>query len=118
MDAAALGFWEWDVHAHRLVWSGGIERLFGLPDGGFAGAYEAVIELVHPADRSAVQQEIALCLITAKPCRIEFRNLRADGSIHWLAAEGRPLWNEAGTVTRVIGVIQDVTWRGHCERCV
>jgi PAS domain S-box-containing protein len=115
MEVANLGFWEWGVDANRLVWGGGLGRVFGTEEGSFAGAYESFLELVHPADRSAVQQEIALCLVRAKPCHIEFRNLRADGSVHWLAAQGRPLRNDVGTVSRVIGVVQDITWRKEIE---
>ena len=111
IEVADLGFWEWDVDNGRLAWCRGLEKLFELEETGFCGTYDAFLKLVHPADRALVQQEIAICLVKAQSCAIEFRNLRSDGSIRWLFARGRPVWNEMGIVSRIVGIVQDVTWR-------
>lgn len=109
MEFAQLAFWEWSLETHRLIWGVGLERVFGVDERYFTGTYQALLELVHSDDRVAVQQQIALCLVRGDPCRIEFRNVRPNDAIGLLVCEGRPLRNKAGTVTRVIGIVQKVS---------
>ena len=45
----------------------------------------------------------------------EFRVQRADGQLRWFASQGEPICNEAGTVERMVGIMQDITKRREAE---
>jgi signal transduction histidine kinase len=53
--------------------------------------------------------------ITAGEVASEYRVLHADGSVHWLQAKGRMLFDAAGNATRMVGFMQDITQRKQSE---
>ncbi|BAB75141.1 PAS domain S-box protein [Anabaena sp. FACHB-709] len=109
LDAANLGFWDWNVLTAKVVWSENHERLFGLVSGSFDGTYETFLSCVHPEDRESVIQVIGVCLENKTDYYDEFRIVWPDKSIHWIAAKGRFFYNDQGQPVRMIGVCMDIT---------
>ncbi|ABA23074.1 PAS/PAC sensor hybrid histidine kinase [Trichormus variabilis ATCC 29413] len=109
LDAANLGFWDWNVLTEKVVWSENHELLFGLVPGSFDGAYETFLCCVHPEDRESVMQVISACLNNKTDYYDEFRIVWPEKSIHWIAAKGRFFYNEQGQPVRMIGVCMDIT---------
>ncbi|WP_414755726.1 PAS domain S-box protein [Anabaena sp. CCY 9910] len=109
LDAANLGFWDWNVLTEKVVWSENHELLFGLVPGSFDGAYETFLSCVHPEDRESVIQVISACLDNKTDYYDEFRIVWPEKSIHWIAAKGRFFYNEQGQPVRMIGVCMDIT---------
>jgi PAS domain S-box-containing protein len=64
---------------------------------------------VHPEDRVAVVDEWQRCVETQWEFQKEFRYLRPDGSIVWVAGRAAPLRDEWGRVTEFMGTITEVT---------
>jgi PAS domain S-box-containing protein len=115
-QAAGLGSWDWDIERNELRWSDNLFRLFGLDPGAIRPTQEYVFEQTHPGDRARVEREVAALISTGDMTPLEYRIIRADGSLAYLMAtiavaeaiEGRP--------TRVIGSVQDITARRRAER--
>ena len=118
VEAARLGTWQWDIKANSVVWSMELERIHGLQPGTFAGTFEAYQSDIHPEDRERVLQTLQQTVIERKPHLLEYRIVLPDGSIRWLEARGRMLFDALGEPDRLVGVCMDVTDRKRSEEAL
>jgi PAS domain S-box-containing protein len=109
IDAAWMGFWDWDVATNRLIWSESHELLFGLTPGSFSGTYEAFLSYVHPDDRETVREKIASALADKIDYKGEFRVIWPNQSLHWISARGKFYYNQQGQAQRMLGVCMDIS---------
>jgi PAS domain S-box-containing protein len=109
-QAAGIGTFEWDIRNGSIEWSPELESLYGLPEGGFKGTYDAWISYVHPEDRAGAERCVREACNTTQ-FQAEFRIVRPDGSVRWLAARGKVDQNDAGKPLRMLGINIDVTDR-------
>ena len=72
-----------------------------------------LLGLAHPDDRSTIRQTMrAHILGETENYDLRYRVRAADGEYRWVHAVGRATeWDESGNVTRVAGVLTDVTSR-------
>ncbi len=92
-----------------------MEPLHGLAPGTFGGTFEHFEQLVHPEDRALLQSAIKTAIETREQFYVEFRNLRPNGGIHWIAGSGKVFEGSDGKPLRMIGVGMDVTNRRRSE---
>jgi len=118
VEAARLGTWQWDIKANSVLWSMELERIHGLQPGTFAGTFEAYQSDIHPDDHERVLQTIQQTVIERKPHLLEYRIVLPDGSIRWLEARGRMLFDALGEPDRLVGVCMDVTDRKRSEEAL
>jgi PAS domain S-box-containing protein len=115
-EAAGLGSWEWNTETDELLWSDNHYRLWGLKVGEIRPSLEYVVEHTHPDDRARVQRYVAALVPAGKRSQIEYRAIRADGTLrHFLSAVAVVDTPDDGP-TRVVGSIQDITERRRAER--
>ena len=105
------GAYEWDVRTNEVLWTPELERLYGLPAGGFAGRYGSWETFVHPADLLKVNGLAQKAVEERTGFRSEFRITRLDGETRWLELVGKVFCDESGEALRVIGLNRDVTER-------
>ncbi len=109
MSSVAMGTWEHDFVNGTEVWDDQMFSLRGLPPGPKAPDDEVRMALVHPDDRDhAAVQRLAIAASTGS-VDYEFRIVRPDGSMHWLASRSSPVFDDAGELVRRIGVNWDIT---------
>jgi PAS domain S-box-containing protein len=116
LEAGRMGVWDWNVRTGDLKWSDSLEPLHGLAPGAFGGTFEHFQQLVHPSDRQVVQSAIRQALETGGEFYVEFRNLRENGGIHWIAGSGKVFYGDDGQPLRMIGIGLDVTPRKRSEQ--
>jgi PAS domain S-box-containing protein len=109
LDAGRMGVWDWNIRTNELKWSPSLEPLHGLAPGTFEGTFDAFQRLIHPADRARVQAAIEEAIAKRTDYEVEFRNLRPNGGVHWIAGKGLVFTDEKGEPERMIGVGMDVT---------
>ncbi len=109
LRAARMGTWEWEMARGTVVWSQGVESLFGLKPGAFAGTFDSYLACIHPEDRPLIAARIAEAVSSGTQLVIEHRVLMGDGSIRWLRGEGEVVRSPDGTAQRLMGVVMDVT---------
>lgn len=89
LEAAEMGYWEWHPQTNQVIWSEQTAMVFGLAAGEFKGNFEAFMEIVHPEDRAALQQEINHTIEQKTEYRPEYRIVRPGGEVRWLSSRGR-----------------------------
>jgi PAS domain S-box-containing protein len=97
------------------TWSEVMEKLHGLPPGGFGRTREAFLACVHPDDRGRVAANIIAALRNPSGVPLEYRTTWPDGSVHWLTGFGRTVFDEQGHPARAAGVVLDVTAQKNLE---
>lgn len=105
---------DWDLKTNAVNWIG---NSFGRPPSEMSYAPD-VFALVHEADREPLTEVIRRSLETGEAYRFECRAFWPDGSVHWVGTAGKPLRNEQGEVTTVVGVNVDITDRKLSEEAL
>ncbi len=113
-EVAGVGTFEWMIQTNVNRWSPEIERLYGLPVGGFAGSYQAWAALVHPDDLAEAERRVRIALETGR-FEAEWRVVRPDGTIVPLLARGIVERDSQGRPLRMIGANVDITARVRAE---
>ncbi|MDX6749729.1 PAS domain S-box protein [Geminicoccaceae bacterium 1502E] len=117
---AALAAWDagtfrWEIAADRVTWDDNLRRVFALPEGREVRTIGDFLALVHPEDREAVVDGVQAALQARRDLDMEFRIVRGDGAVRWLADRGRLLLDGQGQPAAVIGACIDVTARRLAE---
>ncbi len=112
---ARLGNWAWDPYADVVTWSSEVQRLLGVPRGRRQAPMARFLSRVHPTDRPSAQAAIDGLVAAASPFALDVRFLLSGGVTRVLRAQGEPVVEDQGQVTRVIGTLQDITERTATE---
>ncbi|MDF2459691.1 MAG: putative Histidine kinase, partial [Nitrospira sp.] len=110
-QASQVGSFDWNLDTGVNSWSPELYGMYGLqPDesGETQAAWESYL---HPDDRYEMVEAVERSRTSGEPEDREFRIVRPDGEIRWLAARWRWLRNQAGQPVRVTGVNFDITQR-------
>ena len=113
-DSADLSLWEWDLNKDEFWITPTRRAQLGWPVSRKI-TFEDVISRWHADDRDQVRQAIEDAIKNGKDYETEFRTVRADGNVRWMAARGRAHVNKKGKSTRLLGVTMDVTARKQAE---
>ncbi len=92
--------------AYREIW--------GSPPDSLYQDAAAWLEAIHPDDRPVVER--ALPDQVRGEYDVEYRVVRPDGEIRWIADRAFPVHDDEGEVVRVVGVARDVTERKRAEQ--
>ncbi|GGA80687.1 bifunctional diguanylate cyclase/phosphodiesterase [Ornithinibacillus halotolerans] len=103
-----ISFWAWDLETDELTFSEGYARIYGVSSESIKGSPNFWIDVVHPDDKHIVidankQQK------EGKKTNITYRFFHSNGEIRWLQDRATPHVNKYGIISRVDGVIFDIT---------
>jgi len=116
LESGRLGSWDLDIASHRYVEISDIwKQNFGRPDVGDITQDEFILFL-HPDDRERVHEAAAKALAERQDYGAEYRCLWPDGSVHWMSANGKLLYDSKGNPKRMIGVTQIIDERKQAEQ--
>lgn len=71
--------------------------------------------IIHPQDKGKVEESIWQSITAKQPYVTEYRIVRQDGKIAWVYDKGQPIFNRAGEILYLDGVILDITERKETE---
>ncbi len=115
LSAAEMGTWEWELSSGNLTWSESTERMWGFRPKEFSGRMEDFTSRIHPDDLPHIWKEGEAAQREDRTAQVEFRVIRPDGSLRWVASKGRYLPGAVGQGTRMVGVVQDISARKRHE---
>jgi PAS domain S-box-containing protein len=109
ISGAAAG-WEWDIGTSLVHGDLRFAQLYGLtPEQAARGVSPKVFySIIHPADETRIRLAVGAMLRGAELFSKEYRVLLRDGSLHWVHARGRCLYDDEKPV-RFIGALVDIT---------
>lgn len=115
LDAARMGFWDWNMQTGLVTWSSNFKELFGLAPHTNEGPSETFLASVHPDDRDRLY-EGSLCSVDPKKTNDnEFRVVLPDGTIRWMQSKFQVFYDETNQPMRMIGIDLDITERKLAE---
>jgi two-component system cell cycle sensor histidine kinase/response regulator CckA len=107
MEAANVGYWDWNLIDDTQVWSETCKSLLGLPSESATGM-SVLMNSIHPDDREYVHASIHRAIDQKQGYFCKFRVLWPDGTMHWQSATGRAFYDENGRTTRMLGVALNI----------
>ncbi|MDC4223022.1 MAG: PAS domain S-box protein [Candidatus Manganitrophus sp.] len=116
LQAGRIGTWDWNMETGKIVWSRGHEELWGMAPGTFRGHLQR-FRGTDPSGRpggGGARPGACHCRAPHPPGH-NFGSSGRTASIHWIAAQGEPFFDEEGKPVRMIGVVRDITEQQRAE---
>lgn len=111
LETCRIGTWELDISglcANRCILH---DNIFGYKKLLSEWSCPLFLEHVHPDDRDHVQEKFKHAVEAKQDWSFECRIIRTDGEVRWIWAAGRHAADESGFLTRLVGIVQDITER-------
>jgi len=116
-DVAGLAILDWVIATNTFVHSENLVELFDLALApGEALAPAQLVDRVHPDDIARLIEEFTTGSQAARNFETEFRIVRRDGSVRWIASRGQFFTGPTGLPERMLSLSSDVTERKVAER--
>ena len=115
---AQIGDFSRDLETDRLEWSEAVYNIFGLdPDGpdGPEVPYDRFKKMVHPDDIEQLEASIRHAAETKSAHQFEYRIVRPDGAMRWIAVRAHTIGDEGGQSRKLVGTVQDITYQKNTE---
>jgi diguanylate cyclase (GGDEF)-like protein/PAS domain S-box-containing protein len=111
---ARIGNWEWVPDESEMLWSEEVYRIFGLEQRRGVATYEALMNVVHPEDRDAVEKALREVSCEKTAISLDHRIVTASGA-------ERVIHHQAEVVSQggdegIYGTIQDITDRTRAQQ--
>lgn len=114
VEANRMVAWEWDPRTDQITATANFADIYGLP--ALAGAADGMA-LVWPEDFPAHQEKVFRVARKGGEYHSRFRITRpVDGQTAWLEERAAALTDDSGQVTRLVGVVTDITARAEAEK--
>ncbi|MGG6240522.1 PAS domain S-box protein [Nodosilinea sp. AN01ver1] len=111
LSSAQMMAWDVDLETQNVICSPNAEAIWGMQ----VGTTDEFRALIHPDDRSLLQQAMAQAVAGNQAFVQDYRVIAADGEVRWLKSRGQIYLNDAGQAVRMIGVSIDITDRKQIE---
>ncbi|WP_194242451.1 PAS domain S-box protein [Gimesia benthica] len=109
LDSGQIGIWEWDLKHNTIYGDQRTQDIFEVYGTEQEFRFQDFLNLLHPDDRKGIDDQIEDCITSGCPFNSKFRIIHADGSMHYIHAEGRVTYGEDGAPEQFIGVCHDFT---------
>jgi PAS domain S-box-containing protein len=117
IDGGELGTWELDLKTGIATHSLRHDQIWGYPEGAADWGIDTAMENVVPEDHVLIKEAYDQAMETGVLSH-ENRITWPDGSVHWIAANGRVRYDEKGNPVRITGVVADITDRKQSEEAL
>ncbi|MHA7832747.1 MAG: sensor histidine kinase [Flagellimonas sp.] len=108
-EVANVGHWNWDIVENEITWSDQLYKIFNQDSQTFNANYESLVEIIHPEDRKAFNEDVTKCIKENTLHDIVHRIVVGNGEHRYVHQKGRVYYNEEGQAYRMSGTTQDVT---------
>jgi PAS domain S-box-containing protein len=107
LAAAHLGDWSRDGATDMVTLSGRAAEIFAVPPDAVM-TWAELRERLHPDDRERVSRSVEVAFANRSNYAVEYRVRTSEGE-RWVAAHGHATYDENGTITGSLGIVQDIT---------
>ncbi len=104
-----IGIWDWNILEDQLYWHASMYPIYGLQEQDGPGTYEMWRKALHPDDRESTEKAVADSVSEGRSLQIQFRIVRPDGEIRWIASRASVERDHEGKTRRLFGLNWDIT---------
>ena len=112
---AGVGGWEFDVASSAISWSDQTCRLHEMPLGHSPTLAEGIAYFT-PAARPVIEQAVQRGIDSGEPWDLELPIVTARGRPLWVRTVGEAEFDDASSLLRLSGAVQDITERRRLEQ--
>ena len=112
--ASRTSTYRWNLITNAIEEDESVERLMGV-DGAQIRNLDDYYKYVHPDDRAALERAAEDCAREGNDLAIDYRLIRPDGDICWVAERGKVFFDDSGNPEYMTGAIVDITERKKFE---
>ena len=111
---AHIGGWEVDMVTKTLYWTDETYRIHDLTPADYTPAIETAISFYTPESAELITTAVKAAMLTGQPYDLELELVTARQRRIWVRTAGE-VQKQAGRVTKIYGVFQDITERKRME---
>lgn len=111
------GSWRWELQTNTLVCSEEFCHIFDLAPEHRTISFADFAACIHPDDKKSVLDRIHYAVQMETAINVEYRILKADGSVLYLTGQGCPVFG-AGKLVDYVGTVNDVTAKHASENAL
>lgn len=122
LDAARLGWWQFNPVTGISMWDEGYRKIFGVSD--YSRPNQEILEkIIHPDDLSELWKKVEASINpeNPQPYYAEYRIIRPDGQLKWIEAHGTATFEGEGAerhAVNFVGTVRDITRRKSNEKLI
>ena len=110
LSSTRAAIWDWNILENEVYFSPQCLKMLGYDDHQLPQSWDTWSQIVVPSDYASFVDALSGHMIDPRQAfSHELRMQHADGSTLWIHIEAHCLADERGTVSRMVGVLRDVT---------
>jgi len=106
-ESARFGGWDVDLKTNKVVWSEVVKAIHEVSDD-YSPDIEMATSFYTPEFRPVFEDAFSLCVTEGLPYDLEIQIQTATGKIIWVRNIGKPIRDNEGKITKVMGSFQDI----------
>jgi PAS domain S-box-containing protein len=117
----SIGIQEFNVLTWRVTCDARTAEFYGIdPEQARIGGVpiNQIMQSIHPEDHQLIIDEFFNLYRDKREYSLEYRIVRRDRSIIWVLGRGRSITDDQGNLTRLIGILMDITERKQVEQAL
>ncbi|MBI4624916.1 MAG: PAS domain S-box protein [Verrucomicrobia bacterium] len=118
VKASGLLLYDWDPATNAVTWGGDSERILGYSQDELGHDLASWLELIHPDDRPAFNQELERTVADRKPFHLQYRVRRRDASHIVAQDDGYFVLDAQDQLMRMVGFVADITVQTRAEEAL
>lgn len=111
------GSWRWELNKNTLVCSEEFCHIFDLDPSHRTISFADFAACIHPDDKKVALDRINYAVQMETAINVEYRILKADGSVLYLTGQGCPVF-DSNKLVDYVGIVNDVTARRTAENAL
>src|SRR5215470_4078294 len=107
-ENADIGLWFWDLKNDKIYSTPKCNEMFEVPAYDKL-TYSRFLKVVHPDDRQRLVESLEKAHLNGTRYSEQYRVVYSDGSVEWIAAEGKSFLDPDGSPEKMTSVVRKIT---------
>lgn len=108
LDAAKLGSYELELATGEMNCTPQFKTIFGIPPNAIFN-FKDLLKAIVPLHKEYVLEAVEKAIKEKITYNAEYQVMWPDGSLHWVRASGKTVYDDEGNPVKIVGVTLDVT---------